>query len=100
MATSELSEVRKRGSQKPRIRPAGGAVFIVDGEYWNIGLNGVTFPIKDFKGLGYIQYLLQHPGDEFHCLDLLGSVNAGPSIAPAEVGPEDTLPIGLTIRRS
>src|ERR1700719_3517614 len=87
-----------RGPQSLGGLLAHSAVFIVNGEYWSIGLGGVTFPIKDVKGLGYIQRLLQHPGKEFHALDLLGSVSDDASIASAKVGHEDALSVGITIR--
>ena len=46
------------------------------GEYWTIGYGSASFSLKDIKGLGYIQRLLQHPGEEFHSLDLLNSPGA------------------------
>ena len=45
--------------------------FTVRGDYWTLGYGGTTFTLKDVKGLSYIQRLLQHPGEEFHSLDLL-----------------------------
>jgi predicted ATPase len=62
-------------------KPAATGTFAIRGEYWTLSYGGTTFPLKDFKGLSYIQRLLQHPGEEFHSLDLL----RGPgSIALAE----------------
>ncbi len=46
------------------------------GEYWTLGYGNVRFSLKDIKGLGYIQRLLQHPGEEFHSLDLLSGPGA------------------------
>jgi len=43
---------------------------------------GSTFSLKDVKGLSYIQRLLQHPGEEFHALDLLGT-EAAPAQDPS-----------------
>ena len=74
-------------------------VFSRSGEYWTIGLGTSRFPIKDIKGLGYIQRLLQHPGKEFHALDLLLSAGHGTLTADTMVGPEEALPVGITIRR-
>ena len=51
------------------------------GEFWTIGFVGDTFSLKTSKGLSYIQRLLQHPGDEFHALDL---VNGPGSYVPEE----------------
>src|SRR6266481_2594665 len=55
-----------RGGQPPRTM-----VFAGSGEYWAIGYANATFPLKDVKGLSYVRRLLQHPGEEFHSLDLL-----------------------------
>jgi predicted ATPase len=59
------------GSQPVAVGQAG--IFACSGEYWTLGYGNTTFSLKDIKGLGYIQRLLQHPGEEFHALDLLGS---------------------------
>jgi predicted ATPase len=61
--------------------PAHTATLVRSGEYWTIGYEGTTFSLKDIKGLSYIQRLLQHPGEEFHALDLLSG--AGASIGRA-----------------
>lgn len=56
-------------------RESRAAVFAPMGEYWTIGYTGAVFSIKDSKGLTYLNRLLQHPGEEFHVLDLTtGSV--------------------------
>ncbi len=52
-------------------------VFARNGEYWTVGYSGTTFSLRDVKGLTYIQRLLQHPGEEFHALDLLSGPGAG-----------------------
>ena len=75
------------------------AVFSRTGDYWTIGLGDTRFPIKDIKGLGYIQRLLLHPNREFHALDLLGTASGGAPAADTIVGPEEALPVGITIRR-
>jgi predicted ATPase len=74
-------------------------VFSRRGDYWTIGLGNAKFPVKDIKGLGYIQRLLQHPGREFHALDLLSIAEPSTIKADMVVGPEETLPVGITIRR-
>ena len=86
-------------SAEPASKTRVGA-FSRTGEYWTIGLGTSRFPIKDIKGLGYIQRLLKHPGQEFHALDLLSSAGAGTITADIVVGPEEALPVGLAIRRS
>jgi tetratricopeptide (TPR) repeat protein len=45
-------------------------IFVRHGEYWTVGYGGTTFSLKDIKGLGYVRRLLEHPGEEFHALDL------------------------------
>ena len=62
---------RERGVESPGLPPAKIATFAVSGDYWTIGYGDTTFPLKDIKGLSYLQRLLQHPGEEFHSLDLI-----------------------------
>src|SRR5712664_1074817 len=71
-------------------------VFVCNGEYWTVGCGNTRFSLKDIKGLGYIQRLLQHPGEEFHSLDLLSGPGAG---AAADVdGPDqNSLLAGATV---
>lgn len=58
------------------VAPAQAGVFVCNGEYWTVGYGKASFSLKDIKGLGYIQRLLQHPGEEFHSLDLLNGPGA------------------------
>ncbi len=51
--------------------PAQTGIFVRGGEYWTVGYASVSFSLRDLKGLSYIQRLLQHPGEEFHALELL-----------------------------
>lgn len=60
--------------------PAQTGVFICNGEYWTVGYGNTSFSLRDIKGLGYIQRLLQHPGEEFHSLDLLSGPGASASV--------------------
>jgi tetratricopeptide (TPR) repeat protein len=72
----------------PRTHPAGAAragVFVRNGEFWTLGYGTSSFSLRDIKGLGYIQRLLQHPGEEFHSLDLLN----GPGATAADVASGD-----------
>jgi predicted ATPase len=66
-----MSNSGKRGVQSSSEPAAQTGTFAVRGDYWSLGFGGPTFPLKDLKGLSYIQRLLQHPGEEFHSLDLL-----------------------------
>lgn len=59
--------------------PPAGAVprtclFFRRGEYWTVGYSGQSFALHDLKGLAYIRYLLEHPGEEFHAFDLIHTV--------------------------
>jgi hypothetical protein len=45
----------------------------------------VRFSLRDTKGLTYIQRLLQHPGEEFHALDLM----TGPAISASSAVDSD-----------
>ena len=83
--TDEGAADRKRGTS-PSEPTLETGTFAVRGDYWTLGCGGTTFPLKDIKGLSYIQRLLQHPGEEFHSLDLLsgpGLVN----LAESDHGP-------------
>ena len=80
--TDEGAAGRKRGTETPTKPSSESGTFSVRGDYWTLGYGGTTFPLKDIKGLCYIQRLLQHPGEEFHSLDLLsgpGLVNLSES---------------------
>jgi predicted ATPase len=78
------------GSQPVAVGQAG--IFACSGEYWTLGYGNSTFSLRDIKGLGYIQRMLQHPGEEFHALDLLGSPGAS---ATSEVNrPDQTSLLG------
>ena len=85
-----------RSGQSSQVR---SGVFSRSGDYWTIGLGASRFPIRDIKGLGYIQRLLQHPGKEFHALDLLKTAAPGTIKTDTVVGPEEALPVGITVRR-
>ncbi|HKN11558.1 MAG TPA: AAA family ATPase [Candidatus Binatus sp.] len=77
MAQNDGGSAQRRshpGSQKVAVAKKG--VFVCNGEYWTIGYADANFSLKDIKGLGYLQRLLQHPGEEFHSLDLLNGPGA------------------------
>ncbi|MGA9721089.1 MAG: AAA family ATPase [Candidatus Binatus sp.] len=66
---------------EPLSKPSSGnrAIFARTGEYWTVRYGDANFSLKDVKGLSYIQRLLQHPGEEFHALDLLNRPGGGSS---------------------
>ncbi|MGA9725227.1 MAG: AAA family ATPase, partial [Candidatus Binatus sp.] len=79
------------GERRSHPRSQSGAtaqvgILACGGEYWTLGYADARFSLKDIKGLGYIQRLLQHPGEEFHSLDLLNGPDAS---AAAELGSAD-----------
>ena len=83
------------GSQKIAVAHKG--MFVCNGEFWTIGYADASFSLRDVKGLGYIRRMLQHPGEEFHSLDLLNGPGAGDS---AELVNSDKAALfaGVTIR--
>jgi tetratricopeptide (TPR) repeat protein len=76
------------------------AIFARKGDYWTIGLADLTFAVRDVKGLSYVQRLLQHPGEEFHALDLLGVSDTGGASAEERIEKqhESSLPAGVFFR--
>ena len=98
--TEEGSGSRERRTESLGHPAEEAGIFAVSGEYWTLGYGGATFQLKDIKGLRYIQRLLQHPGEEFHALDLLSS-SLGASITSESARiekHESALPIGVTFR--
>jgi hypothetical protein len=55
---------------------AVGATLRRGGDYWTLVYAGATGLLKDMKGLRYLVYLLEHPGQELHVLDLLGQTTS------------------------
>ncbi len=53
--------------------PPQTGIFALTGEFWTVGYGGVNCSLRNSRGLSYLQRLLQHPGEEFHALDLLGA---------------------------
>lgn len=74
-------------------------IFTRSGEYWTVGYAGATSSLRDIKGLHYIQRLLQHPGEEFHALDLLGDSGASAVSESERIEKhESSLPAGVFFR--
>ena len=85
-----VGKIRPRLGQQAASAGAGatdrGAVLMRSGEFWTVGRDGETFLLADMKGLGYLELLVQHPGSEFHALDLLaGSETFGTKAASDEI---------------
>jgi len=82
----------------PKTHPTGApqtGAFVRNGEFWTLGYGTSSFSLKDVKGLGYIQRLLQHPGEEFHSLDLLNG--PGASAGGVAGGDQTALLAGATV---
>src|SRR5262249_41865097 len=60
------------GLATPDAPSATAALFRHEGDFWTLAYQGAVCRVKDAKGLRYIAYLLRHPGQEFHVLDLIG----------------------------
>jgi tetratricopeptide (TPR) repeat protein len=66
----QRTEVGRQQPETKDQRP-GTQLFRKEGDYWSITFEGCTFRLKDVKGLHYLAYLLRHPGQEFHVLQLV-----------------------------
>ncbi len=49
----------------------GRTLFRHKGDFWEVSYQGQTATIKDMKGLHDIGYLLENPGKEIHCSELM-----------------------------
>src|SRR5208283_2258683 len=96
MATEKGSPRHRSNVSLADISSARIGTFARSGEYWTISFGDTTFSLRDIKGLAYLQLLLQHPGEEFHAMDLVQGSGGG---APAEKPLADTtlLPDSLSI---
>ena len=54
------------------------AVFHQAGKHWTLCFAGQTIQQRDVKGLHYLAYLLQHPGQPVHVFDLLALTDTSP----------------------
>lgn len=54
-------------------------VFRQEGDAWIVTYDGATAHLEDSKGLRYLAFLLQHPGREFHVVDLITRVEGSPA---------------------
>jgi len=55
-----------------------GHIFRRQGDFWTIAYQGRSFSVRDMKGLQYISRLLEDPGRQIHCMELLAD-DKGPS---------------------
>jgi 7-cyano-7-deazaguanine synthase in queuosine biosynthesis len=59
-----------------------GNVFRKELHYWTVVFEGKTLRLKHSKGVLYIAFLLKHPGEEFHVLQLVHEVDGLPLPEP------------------
>src|SRR2546428_5225331 len=88
----------------PGVRVVQKGVFRKEGEYWTVGYGGISFRLKDTKGLGYLAHLLRHPSVEFHLLDLVGGIGShreedegGQSVQGLARGPKELEKAGIHV---
>jgi tetratricopeptide (TPR) repeat protein len=60
--------------------------FVQHGEDWTIGFGTTSFPLRNVLGLSYIQRLLEHPGEQFHALDLLTGTTSAEALESGSSG--------------
>jgi hypothetical protein len=68
------------GAPAPAVRTA---VLERTGDVWRVGVEPAVTLLKHSKGLGYLAQLLEHPGVEFHALDLVIGRSAGAGLGDA-----------------
>jgi hypothetical protein len=87
-------------SPKPQFIPEEqGGIFRKEGEFWTIACRGEVFRLKDLRGLGYIAYLLGHPGEEFHVLSLASKAGGTQDDSAEPVAEEQAAQSDLTVGR-
>ncbi len=69
-AQTDISGASHSDSAKSKVTGA----FRKEGDFWTVTYDGTTFRLKDAKGLRYITYLLERPGQRVHVLDLIEAV--------------------------
>jgi hypothetical protein len=79
----------------PKHTPAAPTgTFVQNGEIWTISYSDDSFSLKDIIGLTYVRFLLQHPGEEFHAMDLMRGPGVTSQDSTAEAGSRSS---GLSI---
>jgi DNA-binding response OmpR family regulator len=78
-----LDSLRQEAPQPPP--EAHDAVFRQEGDYWTLAYQGSVCRLKDLKGLHYLAFLLDRPGEACHVVALVTAVDhpQGPPATPA-----------------
>ena len=63
--------------------PPGSATLAWEGATWAVTYAGATCRLRDSKGLRDVAVLLARPGEDVHCLELVGGVDVGSEPGPA-----------------
>lgn len=75
---SKLGSTLPAAAEVPPQTP-GGSLFRREGEYWTIAYHGTVIRLRDQKGLRYLAYLLQRPGQRVTAGDLMTAAYPAPS---------------------
>lgn len=65
-----LSEDATTAGREPASRPSDDWIFIREGDYWTATFQRRVVRLRHTKGALYLAHLLDHPGQEFHALQL------------------------------
>src|SRR5215510_9012848 len=78
--TDQMMAARGAYGLEPAPMPAPHtATLRREGDFWTVVFDGHTCRLKTSKGLHYLERLLNHPGSEFHVLDLVRSQSTASS---------------------
>ena len=59
------------------------ATLVAEGATWAVTFGGTTRRLRDSKGIRDLAVLLARPGQEVHCLELIGGTDTGGDTGPA-----------------
>lgn len=68
--TEAIGKVRDRGAT-PETAAKRDLKMTLEGDYWNVTVDGRTLTLKDIRGFHYLAALLRSPDKELHSLDLV-----------------------------
>jgi hypothetical protein len=81
----EALERGRAGGAAPAPRTSGAEARVLrrEGAYWTVAFGGVASRLRHSRGLSYLAYLLRHPGEEFHALELAAAMSeSGDAVEP------------------